>query len=54
MLEPSLHSISSSIGQVLFKRGDIRDMFNQTDLADKAPEGKVAQQLTLWENFAGH
>ncbi len=54
MLEPSLHSISNSIGQVLFKRGDIRDMFNQTDLADKAPEGEVAQQLTLWENFSGH
>lgn len=28
MLNPSLHSISNSIGQVLFKIGDIKDIFN--------------------------
>ena len=27
-LEPSLHLISNSIGQILFKRGNIRDIFN--------------------------
>ncbi|MFB0974250.1 MAG: IS4 family transposase, partial [Bacteroidales bacterium] len=29
MLEPSLHTISNSIGQILFTRGDIHDIFNQ-------------------------
>ncbi len=48
MLNPSLHSISNSIGQILFKRGDIRDMFNQTDLTDNVPEGDGTRQLTLW------
>lgn len=48
MLEPSLHSISNSIGQVIFKRTDIRDLFNNTDLSINVPEGEVEQQLTLW------
>lgn len=48
MLNPSLHSISNSIGQVLFKRGNIRDMFNQTDLTNNVPEGDGPRQLTLW------
>ena len=48
MLNPSLHSISNSIGQVLFKRGDIKDIFNQTDLTTNVPEGDGPRQLTLW------
>ena len=48
MLNPSLHSISNSIGQVLFKRGDIKDIFNQTDIATNVPEGDGPKQLTLW------
>ncbi|MDD6471993.1 MAG: IS4 family transposase, partial [Bacteroidales bacterium] len=30
-LKPSLHTISNSIGQILFKRGDIRDFYNKPD-----------------------
>lgn len=48
MLNPSLHSISKSIGQILFKRGDIKDIFNQTDLTTNVPEGDGPRQLTLW------
>lgn len=48
MLNPSLHSISNSIGQVLFKRGDIKDIFNQTDITTNIPEGDGPKQLTLW------
>lgn len=48
MLKPSLHSISNSIGQVLFKRGDIKDIFNQTDITTNVPEGDGPKQLTLW------
>lgn len=48
MLNPSLHSISNSIAQVLFKRGDIKDIFNQTDLTTNVPEGDGPRQLTLW------
>lgn len=48
MLNPSLHSISNSIGQVLFKRGDIKDIFNQTDLTANVPESDGPRQLTLW------
>jgi len=47
MLNPSLHSISNSIGQVLFKRGNIREIFNQLSLIN-APEEEMAGQLTLW------
>ncbi len=47
-LEPSLHSISNSIGQILFKRGDIRDIFNQTDLSLNIPNVEVDRQLSLW------
>ena len=48
MLNPSLHSISNSLGQVLFKRGDIKDIFNQTDITTNVPEGDGPKQLTLW------
>lgn len=48
MLNPSLHSISNSIGQVLFKRDDIKDIFNQTDLTANVPECDGPRQLTLW------
>ena len=60
-LVPSLHSISNSIGQVLFQRTDIRDLFNQPTVPVSVPEtfnqptvpvsvpetGSVVQ-LTLW------
>ena len=45
MLNPSLHSISNSIVQILFKRGDIKDIFNQTDLTTNVPEGDVIGNL---------
>ena len=48
MLNPSLHSISNSIDQVLFKRGDIRYIFNQTDFSVNILEGEGPKQLTLW------
>ena len=48
ILNPSLLSISNSIGQVLFKRENIRDTLNQTDLTDNVPEGDGPRQLTLW------
>lgn len=48
MLNPSLHSISNSIGQVFFKRGDIKDMFNQTDITANVLEGDGPRQFTLW------
>lgn len=48
MLNPSLHFISNSIDQVLFKRGGIKDIFNQTDLSPNVPEGDGPRQLTLW------
>lgn len=48
MLNPSLHSISNSISQVLFKRGDIEDIFNQTDLTANVPESDGTRQLSLW------
>jgi len=48
MLEPSLHTISNSIGQILFKRGNIRDIFNQPTLCVNAPEAEHVDQLLLW------
>ena len=48
MLEPSLHTISNSIGQILFKRGNIRDIFNQPALCVNAPEAEFVDQLSLW------
>lgn len=39
MLNPSLHSILNSISQLLFKRGGIKDIFNQTNLTANVPEG---------------
>ena len=48
MLNASLYSISNSIGQVLFKRGDIKDIFNQSDLTANVPEGDDPRPLMLW------
>ena len=48
MLEPSLHSISNSIGQILFKRGNIRDIFNQPAFSVNVPGGELVGQLNLW------
>lgn len=47
-LAPSLHSISNSIEQVLFKRADIRELFNQPATPVYVPEAGFAEQLTLW------
>ena len=38
MLEPGLHTISNSIGQILFKRGNIRDIFNQPMFCVSTPK----------------
>lgn len=48
LLEPSLHTISNSIGQILFKKGDISDIFNQPTFSINALEGEPIEQLTLW------
>lgn len=47
-LTPSLHSISKSIGQVLFQRADIRELFNQPTTLISVPEAGSVAQLTLW------
>ena len=47
-LKPSLHTISNSIGQILFKRGDIRDFYNKPDEPINVPEDDSNRQLTLW------
>ena len=47
-LKPSLHTISNSIGQILFKRGDIRDFYNKPDEPVYVPEDGSNRQLTLW------
>ena len=47
-LKPSLHTISNSIGQILFKRGDIRDFYNKPDEPTIVPEDDSYRQLTLW------
>jgi len=47
-LEPSLHTISNSIGQIIFKRGSIRDIYNQPTFSNNALEGELVDQLTLW------
>lgn len=46
-LVPSLHSISNSIGQVLFRRADIRELYNQPTLPVNVPETEAVEQLTL-------
>ena len=46
-LIPSLHSISNSIGQVLFRRADIRELYNQPTLPVNVPEAEAVEQLTL-------
>ena len=47
-LKPSLHTISNSIGQILFKRGDIQDIFNKPDESINVSEYDSYRQLTLW------
>ena len=47
-LVPSLHSISNSIGQVLFRRADIRELYDQPTFPVSVPETGSAVQLTLW------
>ncbi|MBP3823180.1 MAG: IS4 family transposase [Bacteroidaceae bacterium] len=47
-LVPSLHSISNSIGQVLFKRADIRELYNQPTAPVSVLEKGAGEQLTLW------
>ena len=47
-LVPSLHSISNSIGQVLFRRADIRELYNQPTLPVNVLETEAVEQLTLW------
>ena len=47
-LVPSLHSISNSIGQVLFRRADIRELYNQPTPLVHVPEAGSTGQLTLW------
>ncbi len=46
-LKTSLHTISNSIGQILFKRGDIRDFYNKPDESANVPEDDSNGQLTL-------
>lgn len=47
-LKPSLHTISNSIGQILFKRGDIRAFYNKPDEPMIVPEDGSFRQLSLW------
>ena len=47
-LVPSIHSISNSIGQVLFRKADIRELYNQQTLPVNVPEAGAVEQLTLW------
>lgn len=47
-LVPSLHSISNSIGQVLFQRADIRELYNQPTVPVVVPEAGSGEQLMLW------
>ena len=47
-LIPSFHSISNSIGKVLFQKGDIRDLYNQPTVPVVVPETGSGGQLTLW------
>ena len=47
-LDPSLHSISNSIGQVLFQRTNIREIYNQPTTPVSVPEAGSIEQPTLW------
>jgi hypothetical protein len=47
-LKPSLHTISNSIGQILFKRGDILDFYNKPESPLYVPEEGSYGQLSLW------
>ena len=46
-LKPSLHIVSNSIGQILFKRGYIRESYNKPDEPVNVPEDDSNRQLTL-------
>lgn len=46
-LVPSLHSSSNSIGQVLFERTDIRELYNQSAAPVVVPEAGSVVQLTI-------
>ena len=46
-LNPSLHLISNSIGQILFKRGEILDFYNKPEVPLDVPEEGSARQLTF-------
>ncbi len=47
-LKPSLHSIANSIGQILFKRDNIRELFNHDTDSSLSSEGEKVIQLSLW------
>ncbi|WP_204228088.1 hypothetical protein, partial [Alistipes sp. An66] len=44
---------SNSIGQVLFQRADIREIYNQPTTPVSVPEAGSVEQPTLWSNFSG-
>lgn len=52
-LIPSLHSISNSIGQVLFRRADIRELYNQPTLPVNVSEAGAVSNLHYGKNFSG-
>ena len=47
-LVPNLHSISNSIGQVLFRRANIRDLYNKLTVPVIVPKAGSVEQLMLW------
>lgn len=47
-LKLSLHTISNFIGQILFKRGYIRDFYSKPDEPVNVPEDDSNRQLNLW------
>ena len=42
------NSISNSIGQVLFQRADIREIYNQPTTPVSVPEAGSVEQPTSW------
>ena len=46
-IEESLHTISNSIGTILFKREDIHTIYSNTNFINSVPEPDSAQ-LALW------
>lgn len=45
---PPQYTICGSIGQVLFQRADIRELYNQPTVPVVVPEAGSVEQLTLW------